>query len=87
MQVASFSAKGITAAHVTGDSSKSMKDGVLKGDYQLVYITPELLLTSSVWRKMLVEEVYCERLKAFIVDEAHTVKKWYVQNCVNEHTL
>ena len=47
-----------------------------EGEYQLVYITPELLITSSVWRKMLIGEVYSERLRAFIVDEAHTVKKW-----------
>ncbi len=55
-----------------------MKDGILKGDYQLVYITPELLVGSKVCRKMLTGEVYEHRLKAFVVDEAHTVKKWYV---------
>ena len=39
-------------------------------------MTPELLITGSVWKKMLVGEVYSERLRAFIIDEAHTVKKW-----------
>ena len=55
-----------------------MKDGVLKGHYQLVYITPELLLESGMWRKMLTGDVYKKRLVAFVVDEAHTVKKWYI---------
>lgn len=49
-----------------------------EGEYQLVYITPELLITGGVWGKMLVGEVYSERLRAFNVDEAHTVKKWLV---------
>ena len=75
-QVASYSAKGLRAAQVTRDSSKSLRKEVQEGEYQLVYITLELLITSSVWRKMLVGEVYSERLRAFIVDEAHTVKKW-----------
>ena len=76
MQVASYSAKGLSAAQVTGDSSKSLKKKVQGGEFQLVYITPELLITGSVWRRMLVGEVYSERLRAFVVDEAHTVKKW-----------
>ena len=74
MQVDSYSAKGLRAAQVTGDSSKSIKKEVQDGEYQLVYITPELLITGSVWRKMLVGEVYSERLRAFVVDEAHTEK-------------
>jgi len=76
LEVASYSAKGLRAAKVTGDSSKSLRKEVQEGQYQLVYITPELLITGSVWRKMLVGEVYSERLRAFIIDEAHTVKKW-----------
>lgn len=71
-----YSAKGLRAAQVTQDSSRSLCKGVREGQYQLVYITPELLITCSVWRKMLVGEVYSERLRAFIVDEVHTVKKW-----------
>ena len=57
-------------------SNKSLGKKVQEGEYQLVYITPELLITSSVWRKMLVGELYSERLRALVVDETHTVKKW-----------
>lgn len=70
-----YSAKGISS-HITGESTEEMKDGVRKGEYQLVYITPELLICNAGWRKMLVGEGYAERLQAFVVDEAHTVKKW-----------
>lgn len=76
VQVVSYSAKGLRAAKVTGDSNKSLRRAVQEGEYQLVYITPELLVTVGVWRKMLVGEVYSERLRAFVIDEAHTVKKW-----------
>ncbi len=61
-QVASYSAKGISAAHVTGDANKCVKEGVWTGEYQLVYITAELLVTGGVhvWRKMLVGDMYNE---------------------------
>ena len=71
-----YSAKEISAAYVTRDSTENMKDGARRGKYELVYITPELLICNAGWRKMLMEESYTERLVAFVVDEAHTVKKW-----------
>jgi hypothetical protein len=45
-----------------------------------VHITAELLVTGGVRRKMLVGDMYNERLKAFVIDEAHTVKKWYISS-------
>ena len=48
----------------------------MQGDYQLVFFTPEMLLNKKKWRKMLLGDVYASRLRAFAVDEAHTVKKW-----------
>ena len=50
------------------------------GHYQLVYFTPEILINNKKWRKMFETDVYQERLKGFIVDEAHCVKKWYINN-------
>ena len=55
-----------------------MKEGVLMEEYQLILFTPEMLIEVKRWRKMLLEDVYSSRLRAFVVDEAHTVKKWSV---------
>ena len=51
-----------------------MKRGVQMGKYNLVYFTPELLLDNRRWRSVLTS--YCNRLKGFIIDEAHCVAKW-----------
>lgn len=48
---------------------------VLQGDYQILFISPELLFARK-WRFMLLSDVYAHRLRAFIVDEAHTCKEW-----------
>ncbi len=53
-----------------------MSDGVKNGDYQLVLFIPEMLLEKKRWRRMLQGDVYSSRLRALVVDEAHTVKKW-----------
>ena len=51
---------------------------VSQGNFQLVFFTPEMLIGSKRWRNMLTGDLYSERLKAFVIDEAHCVKKWYV---------
>ena len=53
-----------------------MKERVKNGNYQLVLFTPEMLLDKKRWRRMLLDDVYSARLRAVVVDEAHTVKKW-----------
>ena len=42
----------------------------------MVFFTPELLITSKRWRKVLSSDIYNTCLKAFVIDEAHYVKKW-----------
>ena len=77
LQVASLSTRGLKACHVTSEQDdENVKAGVLRGDYQVVYFTPEMLLENKVWRRMLSGSVYSNRLCTFVVDEAHTVKKW-----------
>ena len=53
---------------------------IQKGEYQLVFFTPEILLHKKQWRSMLTGEVYSRRLRALVVDEAHTVRSWLVLN-------
>ena len=48
MQAASFSAKGVSAAYVTGEAGNEVvKRGVYCGENQLVFITPELLIDNK----------------------------------------
>lgn len=75
-QVASFEKKGVSAAHLAGSVDQEVKIGVGSGSYSLVLMSPEQFLTVQKWRSMLQSEVYREKLVAFVVDEAHCVKKW-----------
>ena len=63
-------------AYVTQESSQEMLRGVAVGDYELVFFTPELLIESHRWRKVMCSDVYTERLKGFVIDEVHCIKKW-----------
>ena len=70
-QVESFRKRGVSAAMVTSESdaeSESMKSGVVDGRYQLVFISPEQLISREKFRCMCQNEVYTERLVALVRD-------------------
>ena len=58
------------------DDNAEMKRGVHAGKYELVFFTPELLIDSRRWRRVLAGSTYTRRLRGFVVDEAHYVAKW-----------
>ena len=74
-QVASFTAKGLKASYIHGEGASN---GVLAGKMQLLYASPEALLTVPKWREMLRKEVYQDNIVCLAVDEAHLVDKWCV---------
>lgn len=78
--VASFSSRGISAAYVSDkddrDLTKEARRGIEKGQYQLVFFSPEALFVSLEWRRILSSDIYRANLVGFIIDEAHCVKKW-----------
>ena len=78
-QVAFFSAKGLSAACISDkedrDATIDKRRGVRKGEYQLVFFSPEALFATLEWRRMLASDLYRSHLVAF-VNEAHCVKKW-----------
>jgi len=76
LQVASYTAKGLPTAYLSCDSDSAVKRGILEGAFQLVFISPEMLLSTKKWKKLLRGEVYSERLKALVVTEAHYIEKW-----------
>ena len=86
-QSTSFTSKGISAAYVSDKEStdRDTKRKIIKGECQLVFISPEALFLATEWRRMLSGDYYRKHLVGFIVDEAHCVKKWYAND--NSHPV
>ena len=73
-QVLKFRTKGLKAAYVGGAEVNC--DDILNGDVQLVYLTPESVLSHTHWRDMFHTLTYQNNLVCPAVDEAHLVEKW-----------
>lgn len=58
------------------ESDRDMKHKIKRGQCQLVFLSPKALFCGLEWRGMLSSDVYRHNLVAFVVDEAHCVKKW-----------
>ena len=79
-QKRSFQHKGITVEFVgEAQHDRTAATSVLKGEIQLVYISPECILNNNTFRNMLQKSVYQERLVALVVDEAHCIQMWLVK--------
>lgn len=74
-QVCSVSQLGVKAI-VASDASEEQLEHIKEGLYELVFVSPERLLTYSDWRDMLQSPVYQAQLDGIIIDEAHCVKTW-----------
>ena len=75
-----FSLKGIATEFVgEGQTDKDAIGKVVKGDIQLLYISPESILCNTLYRNMLMSTTYQNKLVALVVDEAHCIKMWYVR--------
>ena len=55
-----------------------MIEKVVNGKCLLVYFTPEALLENRKWRRLLQRDEYSTRVKVLVIDEVHTIKKWYI---------
>ena len=76
-QRAKYHARGLNAEFVgEAQTDPATKDKVLKGEVQLVFITPEGIICNSVYQKMLLSVAYTDKLVAVVVDEAHCVRTW-----------
>lgn len=75
-QVASLTQKGITAMHIVEEMKEETVEAVHEGRFQVLFFSPEILLTDEVWRDMLLTPTYTQNVVGFVVDEAHCVKKW-----------
>lgn len=78
-QKAKFVMKGMAAEFVGEDQTDSTCiTRVLRGDVQLLYISPESLICNPMYRNMLLSPIYKDKLVALVIDEAHCVKTWSV---------
>ena len=74
-QRAKFSPRGLRVEFVRElQSDPQVLQNIQAGKFQLVFVSPESLLTNPIWREMVRSLVYQENLVA-LVDKAHCVKK------------
>ena len=75
-----FSSMGLSAEFVgSAQDDPVATTAVLNGTVQLVFISPENLLSNRKFRSMFEKDIYQERMVALVIDEAHCVKLWYVK--------
>ena len=74
-QTAKYSPKGLSTEFVGESQANSdVIRRVLKGQVQLLYISPEIILVNNHYRNMLLSPSYKDKLVALVVDEVHCVK-------------
>ena len=71
-QVQLLNSKGISAALC----GKQMDDRIAKGEFSIVFGSPELLVGNDYWRDVLQTPLFQQRLLGIAVDEVHTVIEW-----------
>ncbi|MBE0623978.1 MAG: DNA helicase RecQ [Burkholderiales bacterium] len=78
-QVAALREAGVRAAFLNSSMSSAdavaVERGLINGDYDLVYVAPERLLTPR-FLQLLERLQSCARLALFAIDEAHCVSQW-----------
>ena len=82
-QVRSAMERNITAVYAgealqEGSPNYIMEGKLYRGEYQLVFVIPEMILCDERWDEILSSSEYQEHLVGLVVDEAHGVKTWTV---------
>ena len=55
----------------------AVKQGVLSGDYDIVFMSPESA-TNSKWRDLFLSKLYQRELMTIVIDECHCISQWLV---------
>ena len=67
-QVEAMKKRGISAVYVRESSGHNITTKICSGTFQLVYLSPESLLTNDTWRDMLQTPTYQQHLAALVID-------------------
>ena len=70
--------KGVSAVICTNKGKAESSQKAVDGNHQILFTNPETLFDKE-WRDIWHSPSLIERMVAFVVDEAHCVKKWYVK--------
>ena len=70
------SVRGISSEYICLQQDIEAMDRVRKGMVQLLYVSPESILSNPQWRDMLLLPVYQKNFVALVVDEAHCITMW-----------
>ncbi len=84
-QSTSFNRRGVKCAYICEKNSmnKNVIDEIHRGEYQILLLSPESMLTDLSWREMFRTTVYQENLVGIVVDEAHCVQTWQVMTMMS----
>ena len=77
-QVRRMNQLGISSAFVEeAQKDDAVKQGVLSGDYDIVFMSPESA-TNSKWRDLFLSKLYQRELMTIVIDECHCISQWLV---------
>ena len=74
-QVKYLRSLGLSAINISSNIEVD-RAKIEKGEYSIVYGSPEAWLMNERWRCMLSNDVYSRKLCAVAVDEAHVLRHW-----------
>ena len=74
-QVEYLRSLGLSAVNISSNVEVDCAK-IEKGEYSILYASPEAWLMSERWRCMLSNDVYSKKLCAVAVDEAHVLRHW-----------
>ena len=75
-QVNKMNELGINAAAVFQGQDEAFLDDIENGIYSLVFTSPESMLDTKRWDKMLKSQSFVENYVGIAVDEAHCISQW-----------
>lgn len=72
-QVKNLQKKGIKASFIAGGQEEANFRQILNGKMNIVYSSPEAMLSNDKWREMVCSPIYQENVVALAIDEEHCI--------------